>query len=171
MGMSKRTTLLIGGIFLIVFGIYKIASTAVFRTSLIPIEGPVRNVSNQIHTYKSTSRYGTEQTNIMSKITIHLDGQQQEFCLSQGIASYSENTEFLKMTEAIKTSKKLTLWIDKDEKNLFQPKVYEIIKNDKISLLKFESVRGENFFLSIALTCMGLAFVAIAILTNKFRKH
>ena len=61
--------------------------------------------------------------------------------------------------------------IDKDEKNLFQPKVYEIVKNDKISLLKFESVRGENFFLSLALTCMGLAFVAIAILTNKFRKY
>lgn len=157
--------LLIFGIALLLVGCFNIPKLFVNHNSLAKIEGTINNVSVEIEKHSSRNRYGVEETNHKSILVFDLKEFYRDFQFVEHVGYSKYNSTFNNLKYKLQTSKKVKIFIKRNEYENYRPKIYRMDINDK-TVVSLNSVRFENILMILTSLTFG-----ILIIRRYLKKH
>ena len=126
---------------------YSLSVDDYLNFQLYPVSKSVNTVSD---------RRGRESQK--SKLIFYLDERQQKFYLTANIGKAYQNEQFRKILAGINQADTLSVWVDKDEVDEYEPTVFQIDNQHK-TLLEFEKVRRGGSPVVIVCLVFGIATI------------
>jgi hypothetical protein len=157
---------LIVGISSIIFGFYFFSSTLfTFKSSLIEQTGKIEN----LETYYRKVESSRGSKSIKSELEFNLNSTQSIYILMKNIGQSRRNYRFEKLKKQLKKSEFATVWIKRNQKNEYEPTVFQIADKNGEILYDFEESKSHSKF--GFLICLSLGIFGIGLyLKYKFWK-
>jgi len=164
-----RIRLLIFGLFVTGYGIYQFSTLLTFKSQLTSIKGVLSSVDTYVTTVKERTRGADSQK---SELIFYISGRQQKFKLIENIGNKFRNEDFEKIRKDLKRADSITVWVKKKEREIYEPKIFQIDADQK-TILEFEKVRTQDNGITFLLLFFGigsLVFYFWSLYPEKFKK-
>lgn len=164
-----RIRILLFGIMLTGFAIYQLPTIWTFKSSLFPLHGTVKYAD----TYVTTVNDGRGHKSQKSELVFYLNEYNKKFCLVENIGNSFTNEEYQSILKGLRKADSVTVWVKKSDHQEFQPKVFQIDRDGKLTLLEFERVRTADSPLTAFMLVLGLGSIGFYFWTKypeKFKK-
>ncbi|WP_405566312.1 hypothetical protein [Polaribacter sp. Asnod6-C07] len=157
---------LVVGIASIIFGFYFFSSTLfTFKSSLIEQTGKIEN----LETYYRKVESSRGSKSIKSELEFKLNSTQSIYILMKNIGQSRRNYRFEKLKKQLEKSKIATVWIKRNQKDEYEPTVFQIADKSGEILYDFEESKSHSkfgFLISLSLGIFGIGLY----LKHKFWK-
>ena len=148
---------LIIGIASIIFGFYFFSATLfTFKSSLIEQTGNIENLKTY---YKNVSSRGSK--SIKSELEFTLNSTQSIYILMENIGRRRNNIRFEKLKKHLKKGERATVWIKENQKDEYEPTVFQIADRKGKVLYDFEESKSHSKF--GFLMCLSLGVFGIGL--------
>ena len=164
-----RIRLLIFGLFVTGYGIYQFSTLLTFKSQLTSIKGVLSSVDTYVTTVKERTRGADSQK---SELIFYISGRQQKFKLIENIGNKFRNEDFEKIRKDLKRADSITVWVKKKEREIYEPKIFQIDADQK-TILEFEKVITQDNGITFLLLFFGigsLVFYFWSLYPEKFKK-
>ena len=151
----KLNRLLIFGILLTGFGFYQLPTLLTGKSSLSTLRGTIRSVDTYVITV--TDRYGHNSQK--SELIFYLNEFKQKYYLAENIGDSYSNDKYETIRQGLRQADSVTVWVKKNEISLYEPKVFQIESDNRIMLLKYESVISGDVPITLFLFFCGLGSI------------
>ena len=150
----------------IVFAISQLPTTWTFKSSLVPLRGTVRYAD--VYTTTVSDRRGHKSQK--SELIFYLYEYKKKFYLAENIGDSRSSQMHLNLRNGLRKADSVTIWVKKSEKEEYQPKVFQIDRDEKVTLLEFESVRTAHSPVTAFILILGLGSIGFYFWTKYPKK-
>lgn len=161
------------GFSMILLSFYFFAPTIfTFKSSLISLNGTIKNAKSLIETVSSTSRTGYKAKSRKASLTFSLKEYDYEFYISENLGNVLtdvNNNGFENVAKYLENSDSITVWIKKSDLNNLSPKVFQVDVDGKTEF-EFKKIKSEFQYVFIFLIALGVLCIYFGEIIEKTKK-
>ncbi|PZX60213.1 hypothetical protein LV84_00484 [Algoriphagus ratkowskyi] len=126
-----------------------------FKSSLERLDGTIFTSKVFIENVSTRGRFGHEDKSRRATLSFSLDEFAKQFILRENIGEEYSKQEYYRISDFLKNSESVTVWVNRNQMENFEPKVYQIDVNGQ-TILAFDDVKTENSGIFMFLLILGL---------------
>ena len=132
------------------------------KKSLTELEGTIRNSEVIVDNVSSRNRMGYEAKSRRATLYFSLNEHQKWFKLAENIGQDYPHDEYNRISNLLKKSQRVVVWINRNELESNQPKVFQIDINEG-TILDFSTVKSEHSGIFLFTLLLGIGTTGLAL--------
>ena len=132
------------------------------KKSLTELEGTIRNSEVIVENVSSRNRMGYEAKSRRATLYFSLNEYQKLFKIVENIGQDYSHFEYNQISNLLKKSQSVVVWINQNELESNQPKVFQIDVNDR-TILDFSTVKSEHSGIFLFTLMFGIGMTGFAL--------
>lgn len=132
------------------------------KKSLTKLEGTIRTSEVMVDNVTSRNRIGYETNSRRATLYFSLNEYPKLFKLAENIGQDYSHEEYNRISNLLIKSQKLVVWINQDELESNQPKVFQIDANER-TILDFNTVKYEHSGIFLFIFLLGIVTTGFAL--------
>ena len=161
----QRTFVLVLGLILIGLSICLTSNIWLSKTDLTKINGTLRSARTNISWAFTKSIRNPNQIlkSHKSELIFKLNEYNQEYYLTENVGEHYVDDKYEAILKGLRNADTVSVWIKKNEENVFQPHIFQI-DSDQKTLLEFSHLHLKNNLTAIFIFIIGILNILLYIL-------
>ncbi len=167
--IDKIQMLVLGVVLIFMAFYFNFSNLMTTQNSLIALRGTIKSSEILVENVSFRGRFGIERKSKRATLYFSLYEHQKLFELVENIGQNIRHEKFERFSKSLTKSHSIAVWINKSDRDKFNPKVFQIDVNER-TILDFETVKSRYNGIFVCMMLIGVGLLSFT-LFSKYPKQ